>query len=63
MNREIAQSNNQGKPLPAMPYSPRAKSKSHNTPILVATMLHQKEITATIRGGLQLRNPIITLDP
>jgi SAM-dependent methyltransferase len=53
---------NQGKTLVGHPILAPDQIKDHRAPILVATMLHQREITATIRGELQLPNPIITLD-
>jgi SAM-dependent methyltransferase len=53
---------NQGKTLVGHPILAPHQIKDHRAQILVATMLHQKEITATIRGELQLPNPVITLD-
>jgi hypothetical protein len=53
---------NQGKILVGHPILAPHEIKDHRAPILVATMLHQKEITATIRGELKLPNPVITLD-
>jgi SAM-dependent methyltransferase len=54
---------NQGKSLVGLPILAPNQIKDQVAPILVATLLHQKEITATIRGDLQLSNPIITLNP
>ena len=54
---------NQGKKLVNIPILAPAQLQDRATPILVATLLHQKAITATIRAELQLPNPIITLDP
>jgi SAM-dependent methyltransferase len=52
---------NQRKMLAGRPILAPNEIKDHTAPILIATMLHDKEISATIRGTLQLPNPIITL--
>jgi len=54
---------NQGKTLAGRPVCAPSEIKDRAAPILVATMLHHKEISATIRGRLQLPNPIVTLNP
>ncbi|MDQ2659989.1 MAG: class I SAM-dependent methyltransferase, partial [Verrucomicrobiota bacterium] len=53
---------NQGKTLRGAPVLPPERIKDDETPILIATLLHYKEITATIRETLRLSNPLITLE-
>jgi len=53
---------NQGKKLLNIPIIAPEQVEDRNTPILIATLLHHKEITDRIRRLLHLPNPIITLD-
>ncbi len=52
---------NQGKTLAGRPILAPREISDRNAPILLATLLHQKEIEATIREQLQLPNEIIRL--
>lgn len=53
---------NQGKQLRGIEIKAPEQVTDHLTPILIATLLHQREISSRIRDSLRLPNPIVTLD-
>ncbi len=53
---------NQGKTLLGIPILAPDEITDRESPILIATLLHQKEISSKIKESLKLPNPLILLD-
>jgi SAM-dependent methyltransferase len=53
---------NQGKTLLGIPILAPNEIADRESPILIATLLHQKEIASRIKDSLKLPNPLILLD-